>query len=154
MEEEEQPRRGSHFVGKKDELIEEKHTVITVGGRDILVVHHQGVFYALDCYCYRKLYEIFLINATQQNVNIIVFYIKKVKGHLRVACILFWPPVGSRNGTFPLSITTLQPPTQRVSRFLHVLVVPLITTKTNLENDVRLLCSLHRFWGKPAEWRH
>lgn len=78
MEEEEQLRRGPHFVGKKDELIEKKHTLITIGGRDILVLHHQGVFYALDCYCYRKLYEIFLIITTQQNVNIIVFYIQKV----------------------------------------------------------------------------
>lgn len=54
MEEEEQPRTGRYFVGKKDELIKAKRTVATVGGRDILVIHHQGVFYALDCYCYRK----------------------------------------------------------------------------------------------------
>ncbi|XP_003973641.1 Rieske domain-containing protein [Takifugu rubripes] len=54
MEEEEQPRRGPHFVGKKEELIEAKRTLITVGGRDILVLHHQGVFYALDCYCYHS----------------------------------------------------------------------------------------------------
>lgn len=50
----EQPRRGPHFVGKKDELVKAKHTVVTAGGRDILVIHHRGVFYALDCYCYRK----------------------------------------------------------------------------------------------------
>lgn len=54
MEEGAQPSRGPHFVGKKDELIKAKRAVVTAGGRDILVIHHQDVFYALDCYCYRK----------------------------------------------------------------------------------------------------
>lgn len=54
MEEGEQPTRGPHFVGKKEELIKTKRTVVTAGGRDILVIHHQEVFYALDCYCYRE----------------------------------------------------------------------------------------------------
>ncbi|XP_072238722.1 Rieske domain-containing protein [Leuresthes tenuis] len=41
-----------HFVGKKDELIEAKRSFRTVAGRDILIIHHQGTFYALDSYCY------------------------------------------------------------------------------------------------------
>lgn len=53
MEEGGQPGKGPHLVGKKDDLIKAKNTVVTAGGRDLLVVHHQGVFYALDCYCYR-----------------------------------------------------------------------------------------------------
>ncbi|XP_026163684.1 Rieske domain-containing protein isoform X2 [Mastacembelus armatus] len=52
MEEKEQPKGGPHFVGKKDELIEVKQSFITLEGRDILVIYHQGVFYALDAYCY------------------------------------------------------------------------------------------------------
>lgn len=54
MEEKEQPTGGPHFVGKKDELIEAKRSFRTLEGRDILVIHHQGVFYALDSYCYRE----------------------------------------------------------------------------------------------------
>lgn len=54
MEVKEQPAGGPQFVGKKDELIEVKRSFRTINGRDILVIHHQGVFYALDSYCYRK----------------------------------------------------------------------------------------------------
>ncbi|XP_062867450.1 Rieske domain-containing protein [Trichomycterus rosablanca] len=44
---------GSSFlVGKKKDLIQAKRTNITVGERDILVIHHQGVFYAMDQHCY------------------------------------------------------------------------------------------------------
>ncbi|XP_034023001.1 Rieske domain-containing protein [Thalassophryne amazonica] len=52
MEEKEQPKGEPHFVGKKDELIDAKHSVRTLEGRDVLIVYHQGVFYAIDCYCY------------------------------------------------------------------------------------------------------
>lgn len=52
MDEKEQPAGGLYFVGKKDELIEAKRTLRTLEGRDILIIHHQGVFYAIDCYCY------------------------------------------------------------------------------------------------------
>lgn len=41
-------------MGKKDELIEAKRSFRTLEGRDILIIHHQGVFYALDSYCYRE----------------------------------------------------------------------------------------------------
>lgn len=54
MGENEQPAGGPHFVGKKDELIEAKRSFRTLEGRDILVIHHQGAFYALDSYCYRE----------------------------------------------------------------------------------------------------
>ncbi|CAJ1051503.1 Rieske domain-containing protein [Xyrichtys novacula] len=52
MEEKEQPTGGPYFVGKKDELIQAKRSFRTIEGRDILIIHHQGVFYALDSYCY------------------------------------------------------------------------------------------------------
>lgn len=54
MQEKEQPTGGPHFVGKKDELIEAKRSFRTVEGRDILIIHHQGAFYAIDSYCYRE----------------------------------------------------------------------------------------------------
>lgn len=54
MEEKAPPTGEPHFVGKEDELIEAKHSFRTLEGRDILVIHHQGVFYAIDSYCYRE----------------------------------------------------------------------------------------------------
>lgn len=48
----EQPAGGSYFVGKRDELIEAKRSCRTIEDRDILVIHHQGAFYAIDSYCY------------------------------------------------------------------------------------------------------
>ncbi|XP_029943978.1 Rieske domain-containing protein-like [Salarias fasciatus] len=52
MDGEEQATEGLHFVGKKDQLIEEKRSFRTLEGRDILIIHQQGAFYALDSYCY------------------------------------------------------------------------------------------------------
>lgn len=43
---------GLFFVGKKEDLITAKRTVLTLNGRDVLIVHHLGNFYAIDCYCY------------------------------------------------------------------------------------------------------
>lgn len=54
MEEKEQTAGGLHFVGKKDELIEAKRSFRTIEDRDILIIYQQGVFYAMDSYCYRK----------------------------------------------------------------------------------------------------
>lgn len=54
MEEKEPPAGGLHFVGRKEELIEAKRSFRTLEGRDILIIYHQGVFYALDSYCYRE----------------------------------------------------------------------------------------------------
>ncbi|XP_020485091.2 Rieske domain-containing protein isoform X2 [Labrus bergylta] len=52
MEEKEQPTGGPHFVGKRDELVQAKRSFRTLEGRDILIIHHGGVFYAMDSYCY------------------------------------------------------------------------------------------------------
>ncbi|KAM7422128.1 hypothetical protein PAMA_010276 [Pampus argenteus] len=52
MADNEQPTAGPHFVGKRDELIEAKRSFRTLQGRDILIIWHQGVFYAMDSYCY------------------------------------------------------------------------------------------------------
>ncbi|XP_006784629.1 Rieske domain-containing protein [Neolamprologus brichardi] len=52
MEENEQSARGLHFMGQKDELIEAKRSFRTIDDRDILIIYHQGVFYAMDSYCY------------------------------------------------------------------------------------------------------
>ncbi|GAA6222283.1 Rieske domain-containing protein-like [Lates japonicus] len=43
---------GPHFVGKKDELIEAKRSFRTLDGRDVLIIYHEGVFHAMDSYCY------------------------------------------------------------------------------------------------------
>ncbi|XP_053296979.1 Rieske domain-containing protein isoform X2 [Pleuronectes platessa] len=52
MGEKEQSTGGPHFVGTKDELIAARRSFRTLEGRDILIVYQQGVFYALDSYCY------------------------------------------------------------------------------------------------------
>ncbi|XP_059185845.1 Rieske domain-containing protein [Centropristis striata] len=52
MEGKERPTGGPYFVGKKDELIEANRSFRTLEDRDILVIHHQGNFYAIDSYCY------------------------------------------------------------------------------------------------------
>ncbi|XP_056129611.1 Rieske domain-containing protein [Lampris incognitus] len=49
-----EPTGGPHFVGTKEELMQAKRSFRTLEGRDILIVYHQGVFYALDSYCYHK----------------------------------------------------------------------------------------------------
>ncbi|XP_061689240.1 Rieske domain-containing protein isoform X2 [Syngnathoides biaculeatus] len=50
--EQKEPPEGHHFVGKKDALIKAKRTFKTLGDRDVLLIYHQGRFYALDYYCY------------------------------------------------------------------------------------------------------
>lgn len=52
--EKEQPTGGLHFVGKKDDLVAAKRSFRTLEDRDVLIVSHEGVFYALDSYCYRE----------------------------------------------------------------------------------------------------
>lgn len=54
MEVKEEPTGGPHFVGRKDELIEAKRSFRTLEGRDVLIIHHLGAFYAMDSYCYRE----------------------------------------------------------------------------------------------------
>uniref|UniRef100_A0A4W4G422 Rieske domain-containing protein n=1 Tax=Electrophorus electricus TaxID=8005 RepID=A0A4W4G422_ELEEL len=40
------------FVGKEKDLIQAKRKNITVGDRDLLIIYHQGMFYAMDQHCY------------------------------------------------------------------------------------------------------
>ncbi|XP_022532319.1 Rieske domain-containing protein isoform X2 [Astyanax mexicanus] len=40
------------LVGKKTDIIEAKRINLTVGDRDIIVIHHQGTFYSMDQHCY------------------------------------------------------------------------------------------------------
>ncbi|TMS19301.1 Rieske domain-containing protein [Larimichthys crocea] len=46
------PSGEPNFVGKKDELIKAKRSFRTLEGRDILIIYHEGVLYAMDSYCY------------------------------------------------------------------------------------------------------
>lgn len=48
------PSGEPNFVGKKDELIKAKRSFRTLEGRDILIIYHEGVLYAMDSYCYRE----------------------------------------------------------------------------------------------------
>ncbi|KAI4901485.1 hypothetical protein NFI96_012293, partial [Prochilodus magdalenae] len=42
----------SYLVGKKADLTKAKRTNITVGERDLIIISHQGTFYAMDQHCY------------------------------------------------------------------------------------------------------
>lgn len=42
----------AHLVGTREELIEAKRSFRTLAGRDVLVIYHQGTFYAMDFHCY------------------------------------------------------------------------------------------------------
>ncbi|TRY54395.1 hypothetical protein DNTS_023678 [Danionella cerebrum] len=44
----------SYFIGKKENVIKAKRVVNSFAGKDILVIYHQGDFYAIDARCYRK----------------------------------------------------------------------------------------------------
>lgn len=44
-----------YFIGKKENIIQARRVLKSVGGRDVLVMYHQGDFYAIDARCYRKL---------------------------------------------------------------------------------------------------
>lgn len=55
MSEEETVESGKAFlVGTKKDLMEVKRTSVIVDDRVLLVIHHQGVFYAMDQHCYRE----------------------------------------------------------------------------------------------------
>ncbi|XP_057213297.1 fibrous sheath CABYR-binding protein isoform X2 [Triplophysa rosa] len=41
-----------HFIGKKENIIQAGRVVKSVGDRDVLVLYHQGDFYAIDVRCY------------------------------------------------------------------------------------------------------
>uniref|UniRef100_A0A3B4AI05 Rieske domain-containing protein n=1 Tax=Periophthalmus magnuspinnatus TaxID=409849 RepID=A0A3B4AI05_9GOBI len=42
------------FVGKKEDLISAQRTVVSLQGRDVLIIYHEGEFYAIDSYCYHS----------------------------------------------------------------------------------------------------
>ncbi|KAJ8262934.1 hypothetical protein COCON_G00153910 [Conger conger] len=44
----------SHFIAKKDEIIRAGRVTKLVNGREVLVLHHDGVFHALDMRCYHS----------------------------------------------------------------------------------------------------
>lgn len=44
----------SCLVGKKEDLIKAKRTSVSIADRFVVVIYHQGVFYAMDQHCYRK----------------------------------------------------------------------------------------------------
>ncbi|XP_062854288.1 Rieske domain-containing protein [Trichomycterus rosablanca] len=46
------PSTDLYFIGQRDEVIRAKRVVKCVNGRDVLVLHHQGAFHALDARCY------------------------------------------------------------------------------------------------------
>ncbi|KAA0713886.1 Rieske domain-containing protein [Triplophysa tibetana] len=41
-----------HFLGKKEDIIQAERVVKSVCERDVLVLYHQGDFYAIDARCY------------------------------------------------------------------------------------------------------
>lgn len=45
---------GAYCFGKREDIIQVKRVVKLVNGRDIVVLYHEGEFYALDVHCYRK----------------------------------------------------------------------------------------------------
>uniref|UniRef100_A0A672Q7D6 Rieske domain-containing protein n=1 Tax=Sinocyclocheilus grahami TaxID=75366 RepID=A0A672Q7D6_SINGR len=46
--------RQTHFIGKKENIIQDRRVVKSVGERDVLVIYHQGDFYAIDVRCYHS----------------------------------------------------------------------------------------------------
>lgn len=71
--EKEQPTGGLHFVGKKDDLVAAKRSFRTLEDRDVLIVSHEGVFYALDSYCYREYSALQCLTQKERKwINIII----------------------------------------------------------------------------------
>ena len=44
----------THFVGKREDLVQAKRVVRTVDGREIIIIYHSDTFFALDLHCYRE----------------------------------------------------------------------------------------------------
>lgn len=42
----------SVFVGKEDDIIQSKRKTAVVHGRHVVVIYHEGEFYAMDMHCY------------------------------------------------------------------------------------------------------
>ncbi|XP_026106835.1 Rieske domain-containing protein-like [Carassius auratus] len=41
-----------YFIGKKEDFDQAKRMIVTLDGRDILIIYHQRTFYAMDLQCY------------------------------------------------------------------------------------------------------
>ncbi|XP_076857341.1 Rieske domain-containing protein [Brachyhypopomus gauderio] len=54
MSSNEEEETSSCFIGKRDDIIRARRVVTSVNGRDILVLYHQGAFYAMDVRCYHS----------------------------------------------------------------------------------------------------
>ncbi|XP_020324701.1 Rieske domain-containing protein [Oncorhynchus kisutch] len=46
------PPPSSHFIGRKEDVVQAKRVTKLVGGRDVLVLCHQGKLHAMDMRCY------------------------------------------------------------------------------------------------------
>ncbi|KAJ8338742.1 hypothetical protein SKAU_G00355280 [Synaphobranchus kaupii] len=52
MEENSDEAPASYFIGKKKDIIKAKRVSKFMNGRDVLVLYHEGKFYAMDAHCY------------------------------------------------------------------------------------------------------
>ncbi|KAJ8414832.1 hypothetical protein AAFF_G00023550 [Aldrovandia affinis] len=48
------PPPSSYFIGRKEEILQARRVEKFVNGRDVLVLHHEGVLHAMDKRCYHK----------------------------------------------------------------------------------------------------
>ncbi|KAM9361514.1 Rieske domain-containing protein isoform 1-T2 [Symphorus nematophorus] len=133
MEEKDQPTGGPHFVGKKDELIEAKHSFRTLEGRDVLIIYHQGVFHAMDSYCYHA-------GGMLQNADIEDF-----DGKLCIICPKHKYKIclADGEGIYKASDPREKPP---VPRWYSKGVKQRIHTVTETNGDVYVKLSQHSGW--------
>lgn len=68
----------SYFIGKKEEIIKTKRITKFVHGREILVIHHKGTFYAMDLHCYRE-YNITFLKSKSSNYEFLNNVYKQFK---------------------------------------------------------------------------
>lgn len=56
---------GPVCIGREEDL-KKRRTIARINGREILVLYHDGKFYAMDCRCYRKNFAKGLLMFPQQ----------------------------------------------------------------------------------------
>ncbi|XP_008278741.1 Rieske domain-containing protein-like [Stegastes partitus] len=133
MEEKKQPTGGPYFVGKKDELIEAKRSVRTLEDRDVLIIHQQGVFYALDSYCYHA-------GGMLQNGDI-----EELNGRLCIICPKHKYKISLAEGESLYKATDPQE-TQPVPRWYSKGVKQRTHTVTEINGEVFVQLSKSRDW--------
>ncbi|KAL6111806.1 uncharacterized protein ACO6RY_08703 [Pungitius sinensis] len=133
MEEKMPPTGVSHFVGKKEELIKAKRSCRTLEGRDILIIHHQSVFYAVDSYCYHA-------GGQLQNGDI-----EEIAGKLCIICPNHKYKISLAEGVglYKASDPAEKPP---VSRWYSKGVKQRIHTVTESNGDVYVMLSQDSNW--------